>query len=227
MFVAPAVEKIATETANGLGVLDAGSTPADRLCVETCVRRVARTDRFQLGANAMRSVSARRGFSLVELIVVVVIIGILAAIAIPRFSRGAAGAGDSGIKGNLAVLRNAIELYYYEHNKYPGQVTDGTNAAGSEAAMIAQLTRYTSDAGVANATQSSTYRFGPYLRTGIPACPVTPRLGLKGVNMVSGATVPAYTAGATTAGWIYNYETGQICVNSNEVGEGGTTYDTY
>ena len=52
----------------------------------------------------------KRAFSLVELIVVVVIIGILAAIAIPSFSRGAAGAGDSSVRGNLAVLRNAVEL---------------------------------------------------------------------------------------------------------------------
>jgi prepilin-type N-terminal cleavage/methylation domain-containing protein len=169
----------------------------------------------------------RSAFSLVELIVVVVIIGILAAIAIPRFSRGAEGAGDAGVRGNLTVLRNAIELYYYEHGKYPGQVTDGTNAAGSEAAMIAQLTMYTSDAGVTSATKSTTYRFGPYLRTGVPPCPVAPRAGLNGVNMVNGATTPAYTASATTAGWVYNYETGEICVNSNATGTDGVSFDQY
>lgn len=175
----------------------------------------------------MRRTRSRQAFSLVELIVVVVIIGILAAIAIPRFSRGAQGAGDSGVRGNLSVLRNAIELYYYEHGKYPGEAGDGTNAAGSAAAMLNQLTQYSSDTGAVSATRDATHRFGPYLRTGIPPCPVTPRQGLNGVEMVNGATVPAYAAAATTAGWVYNYQTGQICVNSNATDSAGDAYDTY
>lgn len=175
----------------------------------------------------MNSKGTHRAFSLVELIVVVVIIGILAAIAIPRFSRGAQGASDSGVRGNLAVLRNAVELYYYEHAKYPGEAGDGTNAAGSELAFVNQLTMYSSDVGAVNATKSSTYRFGPYMRTGVPACPVAPRMGKTGVQMVSGATAPAYTAGAANAGWVYNYNTGEICVNSDQVDQDGVVYDTY
>ena len=62
---------------------------------------------------------SRKGFSLIELVIVVVIIGIIAAIAIPKMSKGAAGAGDSALQGNLAVLRNAIELYNSEHGKFP------------------------------------------------------------------------------------------------------------
>ncbi|MFH1747144.1 MAG: prepilin-type N-terminal cleavage/methylation domain-containing protein [Planctomycetota bacterium] len=167
----------------------------------------------------------KRAFSLVELIVVVVIIGILAAIAIPRFSRGAAGAGDSGVRANLTVLRNAVELYYYEHGEYPAENGDGVNAAGSEAALIAQLTTFTDDNGVVNATKSSTYRYGPYLRTGIPACPVSPRTGKDGVEMVT--TDPVYTASAADAGWVYNYQTGDMCVNSDATDQDGVSYDTY
>ena len=55
-----------------------------------------------------------RGFSLLELVIVVVIIGIIAAIAIPRMSRGSAGAADAALTGNLAVLRNAIDLFAAE-----------------------------------------------------------------------------------------------------------------
>lgn len=174
----------------------------------------------------MRS-NRSRAFSLIELIVVVVIIGILAAIAIPRFSRGAQGAGDSGVRGNLMVMRNAIELYYYEHGKYPSEAGDGTNAAGSAAAMLSQLTQYSSDTGAVQTTRDATYRFGPYLRTGIPPCPVPPRTGLNGVNMVSGGTNPAFVAAATTAGWVYNYQTGEVCVNSDQPDSDGTIYDTY
>ncbi|MBU0641582.1 MAG: prepilin-type N-terminal cleavage/methylation domain-containing protein [Planctomycetes bacterium] len=167
-----------------------------------------------------------RAFSLVELIVVVVIIGILAAIAIPRFSRGASGAGGSGIKANLSVLRNAIELYYYEHGDYPGKNTDGTNAAGSEGAFIAQLIKYSDEDGDVSDTKDSTHRYGPYLRKGIPACPVSPRLGKTGVHMLD-TGVPAYTAGAADAGWVFNYNTGDLCVNSNDTDPDTVAYDTY
>ena len=57
----------------------------------------------------------RTGFSMIELVIVVVIIGIIAAIAIPRMSRGSAAAADSAVASNLAVLRNAIDLYHTEH----------------------------------------------------------------------------------------------------------------
>src|SRR5690606_32356582 len=63
-----------------------------------------------------------RAFSLIELVIVVVILGIIAAIAAPRMSRGSKGAIDSALKSDLAVLRNAIELYQIEHDGlYPSE----------------------------------------------------------------------------------------------------------
>src|SRR5437764_14637069 len=87
-----------------------------------------------------------RGFSLIELVIVVVIIGIIAAIAIPRLSRGSAGAADAALSGNLAVLRNAIDLYATEHGgSYPALAT-----------ITTQLTQYTDATGTTSATKTAT-----------------------------------------------------------------------
>ena len=90
----------------------------------------------------MKSISRVRAFSLVELVIVVVIIGVIAAIAVPRISRGARGAGESALRGDLAGLRNCIDLYAAEHGgNFP--------TAG---AFEAEVTTYTDDAGATNAT---------------------------------------------------------------------------
>ena len=126
---------------------------------------------------------ARRAFSLIELVIVVVIIGIIGAIAIPRMSRGAAGAADSGLTADVAVLRNAIDLFKAEHG-------------GLEPALAtfsAQLTTYTDAAGTANATKTSVYYFGPYLRE-VPKLKVGTNKGKNGVIAAQAGTV---------AGWVY------------------------
>src|SRR5687768_7019838 len=98
--------------------------------------------------------SARRGFSLIELVIVVVIIGIIAAIAIPRMSRGSQGASDSALAGNLSVLRNAIDLYQTEHQSYPASV-----AGNDQVVFERQLTKYTDGNGASNGngTKSATH----------------------------------------------------------------------
>src|SRR3954453_19894807 len=97
---------------------------------------------------------APQGFSLIELVIVVVIIGIIAAIAIPRLSRGSAGAADSALLGDLAVLRNAIDLYATEHGgTYPALAT-----------FDPHLTQFTDSNGGVSATKEPTHIYGPYLR---------------------------------------------------------------
>ena len=62
--------------------------------------------------------SARRGFTLVELLIVVVIIGIIAAIAIPKFANTKGKAYYAAMRSDLRNLTTAEESYFYDHAKY-------------------------------------------------------------------------------------------------------------
>jgi general secretion pathway protein G len=149
-----------------------------------------------------------RGFTLLEMMLVVVIIALIAAIAIPKFSRGAAGANDSAVAANLAVLRNAVDMFQAEHgNAYPAIAT-----------FTAQLTQFTDASGAASATKDATHIYGPYLRS-IPALPVGAAKGSSGVAAAAG----------TGVGWIFNVTTGAIQTNTTatEVDSAGNAYTTY
>lgn len=149
----------------------------------------------------------RRGFSLIELVIVVVIIGIIGAIAIPRLSRGAEGASDSALAGDLAVLRNAIDLYATEHGGTYPTVAD----------FAAQLTTYTDANGNDNAAKTSTYIYGPYLRS-VPKLKVGANKGNSNVAAAAGLGV----------GWIYNETTGAISANTGTDADAtGTLYSAY
>ncbi|MEM7624238.1 MAG: prepilin-type N-terminal cleavage/methylation domain-containing protein [Planctomycetota bacterium] len=141
-----------------------------------------------------------RGFSLVELVIVVVIVGLLAAIAIPRFSRGAAGATDSALAGDLAVLRNAIEMYAAEHGGTYPTVADFSD----------QLTTYSDAAGNTNASKTAVFEFGPYLHA-VPALKDGDAAGDDGILGVTGT--PSTETPAGNVGWLYDEDTGQIWAN--------------
>ncbi|MFQ5805298.1 MAG: prepilin-type N-terminal cleavage/methylation domain-containing protein [Phycisphaerae bacterium] len=171
----------------------------------------------------------KRAVSLVELIVVVVVLGLLAAVAIPHFSQGATDDCGSRLKTDLAVLRTAIELYYQDHDAYPGQRAAGTVAAGAgtAAAFIRQLTQFSDAEGRVSPTPSEVFCYGPYLQRGVPRCPVSPAGPSARIHLLSGPAVPAYIKTALNAGWVYNYETGYIAANSNAADARGVHYDSY
>lgn len=149
----------------------------------------------------------RGGFSLIELVIVVVIIGIIGAIAIPRLSRGAEGASDSALAGDLAVMRNAIDLYATEHGgDFPAVAT-----------FEEQLTLYSSAAGATDAAKSGTYMYGPYIRK-IPNLKVGANKGSNTVAAADGLGVA----------WIYDEDTGAISANTGtETDVSGTKYSDY
>ena len=158
----------------------------------------------------------RLSFSLVELVIVVVIIGIIAAIAVPRISRGAVGASEAALRGNLKTLRNAIDLYAAEHvGEWPA--TDK-----SQTTFTDQMTKTTDSAG-AIGTTAGVHIYGPYLR-GIPRVPVGPNVGASGIKFKEDGNV---FEGESQYGWVYNFKTGHIYANTNDLDEKGVGYDTY
>ena len=161
----------------------------------------------------MTRTKKRLGFSLVELVIVIVIIGIIAAIAIPRVSRGARGATDSALRGDLAVMRTAIDLYAAEH----------TGSFPTVADFVDQLTTYTDAAGGTAAAKDATHIFGPYLKA-VPGLPVA------GVGTVGGALGDTGVAAADGAGvgWLYTIANGDIVANTGTAAdEAGTDYSDY
>ncbi len=150
----------------------------------------------------------RRAFSLIELVIVVVIIAIIGAIAIPRLSRGAEGASDAALIGDLAVLRTAIDLYSTEH----------VGLAPTLGAIGAELMTYSDVQGNTNATKTTVFIYGPYLRN-FPPCPVGPERGQTGITGAAG------TAGF---GWVYDAALGTMVVNTTtETDDSGKLYNTY
>src|SRR4051812_32226963 len=65
--------------------------------------------------------SARRGFTLVEIMIVVLIIGVLLAIAVPNFVRARNGSQARGCQSNLKHIMSATEQYLMDNQSttYP------------------------------------------------------------------------------------------------------------
>ena len=160
----------------------------------------------------------KRSFSLVELVIVVVIIGVIAAIAVPRISRGAAGAHEATVRANLAAFRTAIDLYAAEHG---GQLPGGGTSV--ESTFIDHLTKKTDSPGNVGTT-AGVHVYGPYLRS-IPALLVGPYPGSTGVQLTSD-NPPAANENAGL-GWVFNYQTGDIIANTDDLDSDGVGYDTY
>ena len=88
---------------------------------------------------------AKRGFTLVEILIVVVILGILAAIVVPQFTQASTEAKMNSVCSNLQSLRSQIELYKVQHNDtlpdldtFESQMVYCTNISGANAAWRAR-----------------------------------------------------------------------------------------
>lgn len=65
----------------------------------------------------------QNGFTLVELLIVIMIIGILATMAVPQYNKMVNKAKWTEAVSILGQLKNACEIYYAEHSKYPNSTT--------------------------------------------------------------------------------------------------------
>lgn len=67
---------------------------------------------------------ARKGFTLIELMIVIVILGVLMGTILPRLSSAQARSRDLGRVADINSLAQALETYFDDYGLYPG--TNGT-----------------------------------------------------------------------------------------------------
>jgi prepilin-type N-terminal cleavage/methylation domain-containing protein len=156
-----------------------------------------------------------RGFTLVELLIVVIILAILAAIVVPQFADSANDARQSAFSTDLGNMRAVVELYRQQHGAYPGAVAASAGtcvngsavpAAAGSASFVVQLSNYTNAAGQAcTGFDANQFRFGPYLREGVPVNP----LGTSATVTVVTAGVLGLSSGGT-GGWRFDAVTGEL-----------------
>ncbi|HNS19180.1 MAG TPA: prepilin-type N-terminal cleavage/methylation domain-containing protein [Sedimentisphaerales bacterium] len=139
---------------------------------------------------------AKRGFTLVEILIVVVILGILAAIVIPQFTQASTEAKTNSLCSNLQTLRSQIELYKVQHN-------DKVPAAADFNTVMVYCTDIDGNVnGTGTKVRTDTFCYGPYLER----IPENPFSNLATVGAVDDKTV----AGGGTNGWDYVEATGEI-----------------
>jgi len=157
---------------------------------------------------------SQAGFTLIEILIVVILLGILATIIIPQVSISTDDAKLNTLKTSLNNIRGAVELYYYQHsNKYPGEVeTDGSgapaDAAAAAAAFKAQLTTYTSAAGATAVAKDGTYKYGPYMKEGLPTNPFNDSNDI--VCDIATNDITAKVNSGTDKGWKFYTKTGVL-----------------
>jgi len=90
-----------------------------------CVRR-----RFVvLESRAVSRAARAAGFTLIELLIVLALISILAAMGVVQYKNGVRHTQESVLRTDLFRMRDAIDQYYADKNKYPSSldtlVSDG------------------------------------------------------------------------------------------------------
>ena len=176
--------------------------------------------------NKEAALKNQAGFTLIEMLIVVIVLGILAMIIIPQITVSTEDAKLATLQTNLNTMRNAIELYYHQHNQqYPGAIdnSDGdgppADAAAAATAFITQLTTYTEVSGETSTSKTGDFIYGPYLKTGkLPTNPFSETDDL--VCDIATATVTTRLAlGDSTddKAWRFYVKTGVFIADDNPI----------
>jgi prepilin-type N-terminal cleavage/methylation domain-containing protein len=155
--------------------------------------------------------SSRAGFTLVEIMIVVAILALLAAIALPQFTSHKEEGKASAMVSSLSVFRTAVDSYWTQHDKFPGQ--------GGAAELVNQLTKSTNKAGTVGT--GTGFGYGPYIRNG--KMPTNALTNSNSVRVVT--TMPATPTG--TEAWIYASATGEVRCNVTGKTIEGVDYFTF
>ena len=70
----------------------------------------------------VRTLTARRGFTLIELMIVMVLITILAGISLALYGNSVTRAKEAALTENLYQMRKAIDEYYADKNRWPADL---------------------------------------------------------------------------------------------------------
>ena len=90
--------------------------------------------------NQISRRGARRGFSLIELLIVVAIILILAAIAAPKFNQQRMLGQETAAIGAMKTIQTAQTQYYSQFGRYANNLTElGPPSGGQEGPSAANL----------------------------------------------------------------------------------------
>jgi general secretion pathway protein G len=71
---------------------------------------------------------ARRGFTLIEIMIVMAIVSILVSIAVPMYQKAILRTKESLLRSNLFTLRTVIDEYTYDKQKGPQTLDDLVSA---------------------------------------------------------------------------------------------------
>ena len=103
---------------------------------------------------SLQAKGKKRGFTLVELLIVVIIIAVLAAIAIPKFVNSSLRSKESALRGELKLVRDAVELFKNDCGCYPSTLAGLTATTAPSTGLTATAGTY---------TITSTNWRGPYI----------------------------------------------------------------
>ena len=151
---------------------------------------------------------ARKGFTLVEILIVVVILGILAAIVIPQFTEASTEAKTSSLVTDLQSMRSQLELFKVQHNDNIPGVAAGTFVAAALADSMILKTDIFGNTYALTALVSATgdELYGPYMQK-IPTNQFVDSDVITSGNYAGVAPAPVADG---TVGWFYDLDTGRI-----------------